>query len=104
MFLKENLIFDSLQDELIQRDILNNRDIEDYICKQGKYFRIERLIKRIIWKKRCSDFVTMINEMPGLEDIAGKILKTKENTHWTVVGKLYCFAFLCALKYYNLSN
>lgn len=89
MFLKENLIFDHLLDELIQRDILNKRDIDDYICNGNcECFKIERLIKRIIWKKRCSDFVTMMNEMPGLENtcIAEKIRNTKENTLWTVEG------------------
>lgn len=86
MFLKEKLIFDPLLDGLIQRNILNKRDIEDYICNRGKYFRIERLIKRIIWKKRCSDFVAMINKMPGLEDIAERIRDTLENTHLTVEG------------------
>lgn len=86
MFLKEKLIFDPLLDGLIERDILNKRDIEDYICNRGKCFRIERLIKRIIWKKRCSDFVAMINKMPGFEDIAKIIRDTKENTHLTVEG------------------
>lgn len=86
MFLKKKLIFDPLLDGLIQRDILNKKDIEDYICHRGKCFRIERLIKRIIWKKRCSDFVAMINNMPGFEDIAKKIRDTKENTHLTVEG------------------
>lgn len=87
MFLKGNLIFDHLLDELIQRDILNKRDIDDYICNGNcKCFKIERLIKRIIWKKRCSDFVKMIKEMPGLENIAEKIRDTKENTLWTVEG------------------
>lgn len=91
-------------DELIQRDILNKNDIEDYICNKGKYFRIEKLIKRIIWKKRCSDFVTMINEMPDLENIAEKIRSTKENTPWTVEGKLNCFAFFVRFKVLELLN
>lgn len=87
MFLKGNLIFDHLLDELIQRDILNKRDIDDYICNWNcECFRIERLIKRIIWKKRCSDFVTMIKEMSGLEKIAEIIRNTEENTLWTVEG------------------
>lgn len=87
MFLKGNLIFDHLLDELIQRDILNKRDIDDYICNGNcKCFKIERLIKRIIWKKRCSDFVKMIEEMPRLENIAEKIRDTKENTLRTVEG------------------
>lgn len=87
MFLKGKLSFDHLLDELIQRDILNKRDIDDYICNGNcKCFKIERLIKRIIWKKRCSDFVKMIKEMPGLKNIAEKIRDTKENTLWTVEG------------------
>lgn len=86
MFLKDRLIFDPLLDELIQRDILNKRDVEDYICNRGKYFRIERLIKRIIWKKRCRDFVDMIENMRGLEDIAKRIRDTMENTHLIVEG------------------
>lgn len=104
VFLKEELIFDHMLDELIQRDILNKNDIEDYICNKGKYFRIEKLIKRIIWKKKCSDFVTMINEMPDLENIAEKIRSTKEDTPWTVEGKLNCFAFFVRFKVLELLN
>lgn len=86
MFLKEKFIFDFLLDGLIERDILNKKDIEDYICYWGKCFRIERFIKCIIWKKRCSDFVVMINKMFGFEDIVKIIWDIKENIYLIVEG------------------
>lgn len=104
VFLKERFIFDYMLDELIQRDILNKNDIEDYICNKGKYFRIEKFIKCIIWKKRCSDFVIMINEMFDFENIVEKIWSIKENIFWIVEGKLNCFVFFVCFKVLEFLN
>lgn len=39
VFMKENLDFESLQDELIQRELLHEKEKEDYIYKtKSKHF------------------------------------------------------------------
>uniref|UniRef100_A0A8W8JK92 Uncharacterized protein n=1 Tax=Magallana gigas TaxID=29159 RepID=A0A8W8JK92_MAGGI len=52
IFLKENLEFELKQDDLIQRELLDERDKEDRICRvQCKAFWSERYLKLLIKKK-----------------------------------------------------
>lgn len=80
MFLKENLLFDSLQDELEQQQILTQSEKDDYVCKDRcKYIRCERLLKLIIRKRRCNKFFALINNMPCYNHISEKFVEFREN-------------------------
>lgn len=73
-FIKENLMFDTLQDELEQRNLLLKKDRDDYVCKDGgNHFRNERLVKLIIRKKKCREFIKLLQEMPCYKHIFEKI-------------------------------
>lgn len=81
MFLKENLNFDYLQDDLIQRNILSERELKEYVdLVHEKYSRCEKFLKLIIKKKRCKEFVTSLGELPERKSIIKKIRKVKKNT------------------------
>lgn len=81
VFMKENLNFESLQDELIQRKLLHEKEREDYVCKtMSKHFWIEKLVKLIIKNRRCKEFVAFINDMPCHKHISEKIVEVQENT------------------------
>lgn len=79
MFLKENLLFDSLQDELEQNQLLTQSEKDDYVCKDKcKYIRCERLLKLIIRKRRCNDFIALMDKMPCYQHISEKIEEFRE--------------------------
>lgn len=81
VFIKENIDFESLQDELIQRELLHEKEKEDYIYKtKSKHFWNEKLIKLIIKKRRCKEFIEFINDMPCLIHISEKIVEIQKNT------------------------
>lgn len=86
IFIKDNLNFETLQDELTQKNLICDKEREDYIC-QTKYnhLRSERLLKLIIRKKRCPEFVTFMKEMPDhrCKDISDKILELQEKVRET---------------------
>lgn len=85
VFLKERLEFETLQNGLIQRNLLQGKEEEDYVYKdRGKLLRNERLIKLTIKKNRCKEFVAFISEKPCHKHIADEIAKVKkkdEETH-----------------------
>lgn len=67
-------MFDSLQDDLLQRKLLLENERHDYVCKDGaNHFRNERFIKLIIKKKRCQEFVTFLEEKSCHPKIIDKI-------------------------------
>lgn len=83
IFLKENLDFESEQDALIQRYLLNEKEKEDSICKdQCKAFWCERYLKLLIMKKRCSKFIEFFHDQETSSKrhiISEQILRTKAN-------------------------
>lgn len=69
-------MFDMLQDELVQRKLLLENERDDYVCKDGaNHFRNERLIKLIIKKKRCKEFVKLL--MSCHKEIFDKIVEVQ---------------------------
>lgn len=77
-FIKENLMFDILEDELVQRKLLLENERDDYVFKDGaSHFINERLIKLIIKKKRCKEFVKLLEEMPCHKKIFDKIVEVQ---------------------------
>lgn len=58
--MKENLDFESLQDELIQRELLHEKEKEDYIYKtKSNHFWNEKLIKLIIKKEDAKNLLNL---------------------------------------------
>lgn len=78
VFLKENLKFDYLQDELIQRNIISQRELAEYILTVHEYLRSEQFLKLIIKRKRCQEFVSCMQELPKLEHINQTIREFKK--------------------------
>lgn len=80
VFIKENLNFESLLNGLMQKKLLNEREKENYVCSNcTRYYWSERLLKLIIKKKRCKEFVAFMHQMPCHKHILEKILEVKEN-------------------------
>ena len=53
-----------IEDKIIQEGLLDAREKQDYVCKfHNKYFSIEKLIKLMIKKNRCAEFVDIISQM-----------------------------------------
>lgn len=78
IFLKENLDFEQLQDALIQRELLDEREKEDLICRdQRKAFWCERYLKLLIKSKRCNKFIKFIDGTPSHSCIFSNLLAKK---------------------------
>lgn len=88
MFLKENIIYQSLQDDLKQRDLLSGREEDDYVCKtHNRYTKCEKLVKLIIKKKRCKEFVDLMNKKPCHCHVAEKIEHVRKQVPKLVEAK-----------------
>lgn len=80
VFLKENLDIECLQDLLIERNLLSEREIVDYVFNvRGRHNRCERFLKLIIKKRRCHEFVAFLHTLPSEKFISEEILKVQEN-------------------------
>lgn len=87
IFLKENLDFELLQDDLIQRQLLNKREREDLICSdQRKAFWYERYLKLLIRRRRCNRFIQFINRMPFHSHIFSNLLNSNIMTGGNVTS------------------
>ncbi|XP_078324280.1 uncharacterized protein LOC111123198 isoform X2 [Crassostrea virginica] len=79
VFIKENLIFESVHDELTQKHLLLQRDKDNYVCKiPSRHFRVERLLKLIIRKKLCAEFIEILKKMPCHQHVYRKVLETRQ--------------------------
>nr|XP_022306259.1 uncharacterized protein LOC111112774 isoform X3 [Crassostrea virginica] len=78
VFLKENLDFNSMVDQIIQGGLLQDREKEDYVCKFHNYFRIDKLIKLMIKKNRCAEFVNIISQMDCYPHVIEHIEKVRQ--------------------------
>nr|XP_034318199.1 sacsin-like isoform X8 [Crassostrea gigas] len=79
VFIKDNLIFESLQDGLIHKKLLNEKEKEEYVCSNcARHYWSERLLKLIIKKKRCKEFVAFIRQMACHKHVSEKIMEVQE--------------------------
>lgn len=80
-YLKKTLNFEVDQDDLIQRQLLDEKEKEDLICKdQCKAFWCERYLKLLIRKKRCNNFFAFIHETPSYSRISCKIISRERES------------------------
>lgn len=107
MFLKENLNFEDLQDEFINRNLLSEKECKEYVfIAHGKHYRNEKFLKLMIFKKKCNAFVACMQSLHCHEHINEKIREfqnieiqaiSKGNTGINVI---YMFSpFRCCIKY-----
>lgn len=95
-FLSENLNFESLQDELNQRNLLSEKETKDYIVNApGKHFRGGKIIKLMIKKKRCKAFVACLLENLHHDGINKKISEVKANQRLVQEGNVIKGESMC---------
>lgn len=105
VFLKENLIFNNLQDEFYARDFFPDNESEEYVFgKTEDYYRVERFLKLLVKKKRCKKFLECMHELPSHEHVLDEILKFQKNETNTALNDKckykYVFIFLLNEKYF----
>lgn len=119
VFLKENINFEYMEHWLIQNDIITTKEIEDYITQdKAIHFRSERLLKWLIWKRKCKAFVLILDEMRCdnhiPEEIARQINNNLRETQSSLTGnafllllrssvfngRLHCYFFIFLCYYY----
>lgn len=91
-------MFEYLQDELKERQIINDNECEDYVFRvRGKHFRSERLLKLLIKKGKCQEFVSLLNEMSCQRHISEKIedeiQRIANNTQLSIIGNVHLCVF-----------
>lgn len=99
MFLKKNLIFNTLQDEFIKRNFFPDNESKEYVFgKTDENYKCERFLKLIIKKKRCKEFIACMREPPFHSRIFKRIQDFQEHEANTILnGKCEtetCFYFL----------
>lgn len=81
MFLKENLIFESVEDRVLEEGLVLDREKDDYIFKKprSRQFSVERLIKLLITKDKSTEFIKILKQMECHQHVYEKI---QENRQW----------------------
>ena len=81
VYIKENLIFESVEDKVIEEGLLLDREKDDYIFKKprSRQFSVERLIKHLIRKDKSTEFIKILSQMACHQHVYKKI---QENRQW----------------------
>ena len=66
-----------MEHDIFQGGLLQERERKDYVCKFHTYFRTEKLIKLMIKKNRCAQFVDIISQMDGYHHVIEHIEKAR---------------------------
>lgn len=89
VFIKEHLLFDSLQNEFTERNLFPDKESRTYVLSAtGQYYRSERFLKLLINKQGCKEFIACMRDMHGHQHIHERIRKFQNfegNTAW--IGK-----------------
>lgn len=74
MFLKENIIFDILENELTEMNVFTDETSKEYINKvPGNSFRIEKILKLFIKTKKCKDFIECMQKSSSHEHVFNRL-------------------------------
>ncbi|XP_078341941.1 uncharacterized protein LOC144627862 [Crassostrea virginica] len=74
VYLRQHLTFESLRDELVEKNLLSDRERDDYVCMIPlEYAMIGKVIKLMIRKGRCMEFVGIIDNLPDHRHVMNKI-------------------------------
>ncbi|XP_061164251.1 uncharacterized protein LOC133173280 [Saccostrea echinata] len=80
VFLKDNIIYEVLQDDLRQECLVSEKEEEEYVCnKPNRQSTCERLIKHIIKKKRCEKFINLMNRKTCHVHVAKKLMEARKH-------------------------
>lgn len=105
VFLKENINFEYMEHWLIQNDIITTKEIEDYITQdKAIHFRSERLLKWLIWKRKCKAFVLLLDEMRCDNHIPEEIARQINNNLRETQSSLTGNAFFIIVKIFRFQR
>lgn len=105
VFLKENINFEYMEHWLIQNDIITTKEIEDYITQdKAIHFRSERLLKWLIWKRKCKAFVLILDEMRCDNHIPEEIARQINNNLRETQSSLTGNAFFIIVKIFRFQR
>ena len=86
MYIKENLIFESVEDKVIEEGLLFDREKDDYIFKKprSRQFSVERLIKYLIRKDKSTEFIKILSQMACHQHVYKKIQENRQRAQQTM--------------------
>ena len=106
VYIKENLIFESVEDKVIEEGLLLDREKDDYIFKKprSRQFSVERLIKYLIRKDKSTEFIKILSQMACHQHVYKKIQENRQRAQQTMsqdsISKIVLFfsyyLFKCA--------
>lgn len=74
VYLRKHLTFESLRDKLVEKNLLSDRERDDYVCMIPiEYAMIGKVIKLMIKKGRCMEFIDIIDNLPDHRHVMNKI-------------------------------
>lgn len=79
VYLKNTLDFDNLEDYLLEGNFFGGVDDEYVLSKLETHYRCDRLIKRIIKNRLCTEFVELLRGIPEQKHLYDKIADFKNN-------------------------
>ena len=86
MYIKENLIFESVEDKVFEEGLLLDREKDDYIFKKprSRQFSVERLIKYLIRKDKSTEFIKILSQMACHQHVYKKIQENRQRAQQTM--------------------
>lgn len=102
IFLKKTVKFEKFQEDFTQINLLSEKELKDYVLTVHKYFRSEKFFKLMIKKRRCTEFVAFMLELPDHHHhhrhITEEILKfMRYETHKASKSNVINVVFFCFL-------
>ena len=106
MYIKENLIFESVEDKVIEEGLLLNREKDDYIFKEpsSRQFSVERLIKLLITKDKSTEFIEILRQMACHQHVYEEIQENRQRAKQTMSQESISNIVILVLSFriYNL--
>lgn len=103
VFLKENISFEYMEHWLIENGVITTKEIGDYITK-ANHFRSERLLKWLIWKRKCKAFVLLLDKMRCDNHIPEEIARQINNNLRETQSSLTGNAFFIIVKIFSFQR